>query len=303
MSISASLAEQEKYTTVAAPSNQTTASSLTISLLTGKHQAEVLTFLSHRPLHTVAMASMIQDNGLLSPLNRGTFYACRNEAGQLEGVALIGHATLLETRTEAALQVFAELARKSQNKHLIMGEQEKIERFWSYYAGVGQDARILCRELLFEQSWPIEVRQTVRGLRQATLDDLELVMPVQAQMAFDESGINPMEADPTGFRLRCARRIEQGRVWVWVENGRLIFKADIIAETPQVSYLEGVYTNSEERGKGYGLRCISQLSRALLARTATVCLLVNEKNREAQDFYLRAGYKLRSYYDTIFLQQ
>ena len=289
----ASLAKQEEHT-VASPSNQAAASSLTISLLTGKHQSEVLTFLSERPLHTVAMVSMIQDNGLLSPLNRGTFYACRNEAGQLEGVALIGHATLLETRTDAALQVFAELARKSQHKHLIMGEQEKIERFWSYYAGVGQDARHLCRELLFEQRWPVQAHEVVRGLRQATLEDLELVMPVQAQMAFEESGINPMEADPTGFRLRCARRIEQGR---------LIFKADIIAESPQVSYLEGVYTNPEERGKNYGLRCVSQLSRILLARTSSVCLLVNEKNREAQEFYLRAGYKLRSYYDTIFLQQ
>jgi predicted GNAT family acetyltransferase len=298
----ASLAKQEEYT-VSAPSNRTAASSLTISLLTGEHQSEVLTFLSHRPLHTVAMVSMIQDNGLLSPLNRGTFYACRNKAGQLEGVALIGHATLLETRTEAALQVFAELARGSQHKHLIMGEQDKIEQFWNYYAGVGQDSRHLCRELLFEQKWPVQVLEAVRGLRPATLDDLELVMPVQARMAFEESGINPMEVDPTGFRLRCARRIEQGRVWVWVEQGRLIFKADIIAESPQVSYLEGVYTNPEERGKGYGLRCVSQLSRTLLARTASVCLFVNEKNREAQEFYLRAGYKLRSYYDTIFLQQ
>ncbi|MGB7923638.1 MAG: GNAT family N-acetyltransferase [Pyrinomonadaceae bacterium] len=295
--------EETTAATAAAHLPSVAADSLTISLLTGKDQSEVLAFLSQRPLHTVVMASMIQDNGLLSPLNRGTFYACRNEAGQLVGVALIGHATLLETRTEAALQAFAELARRSQNKHVIMGEQEKIERFWNYYAGTGQDARLLCRELLFEQRWPVEVRETVRGLRQATLDDLELVMPVQAQMAFEESGVNPMESDPTGFRLRCARRIEQGRVWVWVENGRLIFKADIIARTPQASYVEGVYVNPEDRGRGYGLRCMSQLSRTLLARTGAVCLLVNEKNREAQEFYLKAGYKLRSHYDTIFLQQ
>jgi uncharacterized protein len=277
--------------------------SSTIQTLAAQQEAEVLAFLNERPLHTVAMASMIQDNGMVSPLNRGTFYACRNEAGQLEGVALIGHATLMEARTEAAIQAFAELAHGSQRKHLIMGEQEKIERFWNYYAEDGHDARLLCRELLFEQRWPVEVREAVHGLRQATLDDLEMIMPVQAQMAFEESGVNPMKVDPTGFRLRCARRIEQGRVWVWVENGRLIFKADIIAETQQVSYVEGVYINPEERGKGYGLRCISQLGRTLLSRTASVCLLVNEKNREAQDFYSRAGYKLRSYYDTIFLQQ
>ena len=60
----APLAKQEERT-VAAPSNQTAASSLTISLLTGKHQSEVPHSLE-RPLHTVAMVSMIQDNGLLS---------------------------------------------------------------------------------------------------------------------------------------------------------------------------------------------------------------------------------------------
>jgi hypothetical protein len=274
-----------------------------IQELAAEQKAEVLAFLSERPLHTVFMASLIQDNGMISPLNRGIFYACRNEAGQLEGVALVGHATALETRTDAALQAFAELARLTERKHIIIGEQEKIERFWSYYAGAGQDARLLCRELLFEQCWPVAVREAVRGLRLATLDDLELVMPVQAQMAFEESGVNPMAVDPMGFRLRCARRIEQGRVWVWVENGRLIFKADIIAETAQATYLEGIHIDPEERGRGYGLRCMSQLSRTLLARTASVCLLVNEKNAKAREFYLRAGYKLRSHYDTIFLKQ
>jgi uncharacterized protein len=296
----AALAMLEELTTTHA---QAATSSPTVSSLTGEHQSEVLTFLAERPLHTVFMASLIRDNGLVSSLNRGTFYACRNEQGQLEGVALIGHATLTETRSEAALQAFARLAQDCPRAHVIMGEQERIERFWSYYSESGQTPRLLCRELLFEQRWPVQVREGVSGLRLATLDDLELVMPVQAEMAFEESGVNPMETDAVGFRLRCARRIEQGRVWVWVESGQLIFKADIIAETPEVSYIEGVYVNPSERGRGYGLRCISQLGRTLLARTGSVCLLVNEQNQEAQAFYRKAGYKLRSCYDTIFLQQ
>jgi predicted GNAT family acetyltransferase len=120
-------------------------------------------------------------------------------------------------------------------------------------------------------------------------------------MAFDESGVNPLEADPEGFRRRCLRRIEQGRVWVWAEEGRLIFKADIVSDTPEVKYVEGVWVAPEQRGRGYGLRCLSQLSRELLARSGAVTLLVNEKSPEAVAFYRRAGYKLRSQYDTIFL--
>ena len=271
--------------------------------LAEKHKAEILAFLRERPLHTVYMTGCILDNGVVSPLNRGSFYGYRGRDGRLEGVALIGHATLFETRSDASLAAFAALAQKCTRTHLLLGEMEKVENFWSHYAGGGQEPRLVCRELLFEQKYPVEVNEPVRGLRKATLADLELVMPIHARMAFEESGVNPMEKDPIGFRLRCARRIEQGRVWVLVEDGRLIFKADVVSETSEVTYLEGIYVAAEDRGQGVGLRCLSQLTRKLLARTKTVSLLVNELNQAASNFYPKAGFMLRAHYDTIFLQQ
>ena len=57
--------------------------------LANDDQSEVLQFLSQRALHTVSMMSLIQDNGLVHPLKRGTFYGCRDTNGQLEGVALV----------------------------------------------------------------------------------------------------------------------------------------------------------------------------------------------------------------------
>ena len=54
---------------------------------------EVLEFLAARPIHTVFMASLVHDNGLVSPHNRGSFYACRDPQGNLEGIGLLGHAT------------------------------------------------------------------------------------------------------------------------------------------------------------------------------------------------------------------
>jgi uncharacterized protein len=274
-----------------------------IEPLAEQHKAEVLSFLSERPLHTIYLAGFILDNGVVSPLNRGSFYGYRNSKGQLEGVALIGHATLFEIRSSEALAAFASVAQKSTRTHMLMGEMEKVEHFWSLYGEGGQAPRLMCRELLFEQKFPVEVRKPVQGLRRATLRDLEMLLPVQAAMAFEESGVNPMEKDPNGFRLRCARRIEQGRVWVLIENGQLIFKADIMSDTPEVIYLEGIYVAPEERGHGVGRRCLSQLTRNLLARTKTVSLLVNEQNETASTFYQKAGFKLRAHYDTIFLQQ
>jgi len=275
---------------------------LTVHPLNASEQAEVLRFLAARPLHTVCLVGLIRDNGLESPLNRGTFYGCRNAADELEGVALIGHATLFETRTEDALTAFAQVAQTCRHTHMLLGEQEQVEQFWADYATGGQPARLACRELLFEQRWPVAVREAVRGLRLATAADLELVAPVQAELAYEESGINPLEKDPEGFRRRCARRIEQGRVWVWVEEGRLIFKTDIISETEDVTYLEGIWVNPQERGQGLALRCMAQLGRTLLQKTKALSILVNERNAAAHHLYRRAGFKLRGCYDTIFLQ-
>lgn len=275
----------------------------TVRLNTVEDETDALDFLAARPVHTVNLRSLIRDNGLSSPLNRGKFYGYRNAEGELEAVALIGHATLIEAHTDRALEALARKAQDCTHTHMIMGEQERIEEFWSYYAEDGQKMRLACRELMFELRWPVEVRAEVSGLRLATLDDLELIMPVQAAMAEEESGVNPLEKDAEGFRNRCARRIEQGRIWVCVENGQLIFKTDVMAETEEVIYLEGIYVSAEQRGKGYGLNCLSQLSQTLLRRTESLCILVNEENLTAQALYRKAGFKFTSTYDTIFLQQ
>ena len=275
---------------------------LTVGRLATGHEDEVLAFLAVRPLHTVIMAGMIRDNGLTSERNRGVFYACRNTMGKLQGVALIGHVTMIETANETAMELFVEVAQDHQLTHVIIGEVEKVAHFWDLYGPFGQQARLACRELLFEQHWPVAVQEPI-SLRKATLDDIEPIMVVHAQMAFEESGINPMEKDPIGFRRRVAYRIEKGRVWIHTEEGRLICKADVVSDTPEQIYLEGVYVSPEYRSQGYGARFISQLGRTLLEQTKSISVLVNENNPAAQTFYQQAGYKLRGYYDTIYLQQ
>jgi ribosomal protein S18 acetylase RimI-like enzyme len=277
---------------------------LSVGKLNGDDRDEVLSFLAARAVHTVFMAGLIRDNGLVSPLNRGIFYGCRDQSGVLEGVALIGHATLMETRSEAAVAIFARLAQSCPLSHLIRGEEHEVESFWNSYAlEQGREPRHVCREMLFEHRGPIRPHKAVLGLRQATLDDLALVMTINAEMAFEECGINPLKRDALGFRQRTARRIEQGRVWVWVENGQLIFKADVVSETPEAVYLEGIYVHPQERRKGYGLRCMAQLSHNLLAHAEAVCLIVNHKQKDAQSFYRKAGYTHICDYDTVYLQQ
>ena len=271
--------------------------------LTAELEAEVLSFLAQRPLHTITMTGLVRDNGLVSPANRGTFYGVVNGAGELEGVALIGHAILMETRTERAVAAFAEVAQTCFTAHMILGERERVEEFWYYYQGSGQQMRLAYRELLFELRYPIKLEPPVPGLRLATIEELDLIVPVQAQMALDESGVNPLERDPEGFRQRCQRRIEQGRTWVLMDKGELLFKADVIADTQEVIYLEGIWTNERLRGSGVGANCMSNVAQELLQRTKSISLLVDERNIRAQAFYRKCGFRFLTTYDTIFLEQ
>jgi len=283
--------------TIAPPAN-----SLAVERLTEAHEDEVLKFLVDRSIDQIFMTGLISDNGLESPFNRGAFYSCRDDRGRLAGVALIGHATLVATESDEALAAFSALAARHPDAHVIVGEEAKINRFWQFYQHDGQSPNRLCRELLVELRWPAEAREAVPELRRATLDELAPVMAVNAWMALQESGVNPLSYDPDGFRLRLARRIAQGRVWVWIEQGRLLFKADVMTDTSCAAYLEGIHVHPSERRRRIGLRCMAQLGQHLLSGTKRLCLLVNEQNQNAQSFYFRAGYKLTGCYDTFFLK-
>ena len=273
-----------------------------LQMLTESEKTEVLGFLAQRPVHTVVMTSMIHDNGIESEQNRGHFYGYRNTDGTLEGVALIGHTTLVEVRSEEALTVFALTARESETPiHIMMSDGDSIKSFWDYYSGGTRQPRLVCSERLFEIKYPVQVREFIPGLRLATEAEMMPVAEAHAEIALEESGVNPMEKDRAGFLKRVLRRINQGRTWAVVdEAGKLIFKADIVAETPEVNYLEGIYVSPEYRGKGIGANCLSQLSRILLEKVKHVCLLSNENFQDAHRAYLKAGFKSQDCCVTIF---
>ncbi len=273
-----------------------------VSNLTESDRTEVLEFLKQRPVHTVVMTSFIYDNGLESPNNRGKFYSYRNAAGQLEGVALIGHTTLVECRSDDALMALALKARESETTiKMMMSDGTSIEDFWQYYSGDKHEPRLVCEERLFEIKYPVIVREPVEALRLATEADLLPVAEAHAEIAFIESGVNPLEKDREGFLSRVLRRINQNRVWVVFDNEKLVFQTQIVAETEDVKYLEGVYVNPEYRGKGIGSDCLSQLSRTLLEEVKYLCMLSNTEFTSAHKAFTKAGFKSKDCCVTMFV--
>jgi uncharacterized protein len=274
--------------------------SLRVHALSGGNQDEVLGFLAKRPIHTVFMSGLIRDNGLVSAANRGTFYGCRDRWGRLTGVALIGPKTVIEARDQPPLEVFASLVPDNLTAHLVRGEQNQMDYILGKYAEAGRTPRQVSREFLLEQQAPAAGVAGEPQLRLACREDLESVILINAALGFEESGINPLEQDRQGMVVRTARRVDQGRVWILVQDGRLVFKADIISETPETVFIEGVYVQPDARRHGYGLRCMTRLARNLLVRVQSICLVVNEENERARSFYQKAGFQIRSCYNTAY---
>ncbi len=275
--------------------------SVQVEPLTEADQQEALAFLAERPVHTVILAGWLREHGVESSARRGTFYGCRNAEGALEGVALIGRATMFETRTEAALLAFTKLARQCPSVQMVMGEVEKLKVFWSNYSSKNAAPRLVCHALLYEFTQPDKAWEGIEGLRQATLDDLDEMVAAHAEMVLEETGINPLDTDSVGFRQRCALRIAQGKAWAVIRGGELIFKADVVSETPETAYLEGLWVKPEYRHKGYGRLCWTALKHILLARAPSFCGFVNVDNHAAQTFYEKAGGILRGRYDKVYL--
>ena len=88
------------------------------------------------------------------------------------------------------------------------------------------------------------------GLRAATIEDLDLLLPACAATHREELGVDPLERDPDAFRLRTVSQIRDGRSWLWVEDGTILFKAEASAWTPSAVQLQQVWVDPEARRAG-----------------------------------------------------
>jgi hypothetical protein len=127
------------------------------------------------------------------------------------------------------------------------------------------------------------------GLRPARLADLDLLVPACAWAHEVELGIDPLARDADGFRWRTRTQIEEGRSWLWIEDGVILFKAEASAWTPAAVQLQQVWTDPVARGAGNGSRGLRDLIRLLLEQVPRVCLFVRADNQTAIKLYDSVG--------------
>jgi predicted GNAT family acetyltransferase len=127
------------------------------------------------------------------------------------------------------------------------------------------------------------------GLRPATPDDFDLLLPACAAAHQEEIGIDPLDRDPEGFRWRTRVQIDEGRSWLWTDGGTIFFKAEASAWTPSAVQLQQVWVDPAVRSRGYAKRGLRDLCRLLLGQVPAVCLFVRPENTPAIRVYDGVG--------------
>jgi uncharacterized protein len=127
------------------------------------------------------------------------------------------------------------------------------------------------------------------GLRPATLDDFELLVPACAAAHEEEIGTNPLVHDADGFRWRTRSQIDEGRSWIWRDGSIIRFKAEASAWTPAAVQIQQVWVDPLVRRRGYAQRAMRDLCRLLLRRVASVSLFVRPENAPALRVYEAIG--------------
>jgi ribosomal protein S18 acetylase RimI-like enzyme len=171
---------------------------------------------------------------------------------------------------------------------MIIGEEQAVTELWEAVASrMPAPREDRPGQPVYALSDPPEAGGT--GLRAATLDDLDRLVPACAAAHREEIGIDPLERDAEGFRWRTRVQIEEGRSWLWLEDGAIRFKAEASAWTPSAVQLQQVWTDPDARGRGHASRALRDLCRLLLERVPTVCLFVRPENAPALALYDRVG--------------
>jgi ribosomal protein S18 acetylase RimI-like enzyme len=137
------------------------------------------------------------------------------------------------------------------------------------------------------------------GLRRATADDYELLVPACAAAHEEEIGVDPLARDAEAFRWRTRAQVEEGRSWIWRDGETILFKAEASAWTPSAVQLQQVWVDPAVRNRGYAQRSMRDLIRLLLGKVPVVCLFVRPENHAAIRVYEAVGMQRRGSYRSL----
>ncbi|MFI6729711.1 GNAT family N-acetyltransferase [Streptomyces sp. R-74717] len=253
-----------------------------------------LAILESEPVANAFVTSRVQIAGL-DPWRLGGEMWGWYADGRLRSLCYSGANLVPICATPEAVRAFADRARRVGRRcSSIVGPAEPTTQLWRLLEpGWGPAREVRAQQpLMVAESPSAEVAPDplVRRIRK---DEIDVLMPACVAMFTEEVGISPLAGDGgLLYQARVAELIGAGRSFARIEDGRVVFKAEIGAATPQACQIQGVWVAPEHRGRGLSETGMAAVLRYALADVApVVSLYVNDYNTPARKAYARVGFR------------
>jgi uncharacterized protein len=264
-----------------------------VRLLERRDTDEVLDLLDRDPVADVFVASRVRGAGLAES-RLGAQVWGYGERGRLEALCYSGANLVPVQAGPDAVRAFAERARRQGRRcSSLVGEAGAVQHLWSLLTPSWGPARaVRDAQPVMALDGPPAVAPDP-AVRQVRRDEVEVLLPACIAMFTEEIGVSPLAGDGGAlYRARVTELVTQGRAYARIEDGQVLFKAEVGAATPQVCQVQGVWVDPSLRGRGLsvgGTAAVAELARAQVA--PVVSLYVNDFNTAARRAYERVGFR------------
>ncbi|MFJ1953481.1 GNAT family N-acetyltransferase [Streptomyces microflavus] len=253
-----------------------------------------LAILESEPVANAFVASRVQVAGL-DPWRLGGEMWGWYADGRLRSLCYAGANLVPICAGPEAVRAFADRARRAGRRcSSIVGPAEPTALLWRLLEpGWGPAREVRANQPLMVTESPsadVTPDPLVRRIRK---DETEVLMPACVAMFTEEVGISPLAGDGgLLYQARVAELIGAGRSFARIDDGKVVFKAEIGAATTRACQIQGVWVAPEHRGKGLSETGMAAVLRYALADVApVVSLYVNDYNTPARKAYRRVGFR------------
>lgn len=253
-----------------------------------------LAVLESEPVANAFVTSRVQIAGLDPWRLGGEMWGWYTD-GRLASLCYAGANLVPICATPEAVRGFAERARRSGRRcSSIVGPADTTAELWSLLEPTWGPAREVRahQPLMATASVPADIPPDplVRRVRK---DEMDVIMPACVAMFTEEVGVSPLAGDGgLLYQARVAELVAAGRSFARVENGRVVFKAEIGAATHHACQIQGVWVAPEYRGRGLSETGMAAVLHYALSEVApVVSLYVNDFNTAARAAYRRVGFQ------------
>lgn len=260
-------------------------------LLDDRDLPAVRALLDRDPVANCFVAARVESSGLAPWRLGGELWGYGN--GPLSAACFSGANLVPVGESRTGLRAFAERARRQGRRcSSIVGPAGAVAVMWDLlrpHWGVAREVRR--NQPLLATSRPPGIAGDPR-VRRVRPDELDLLMPACVAMFTEEVGISPVGADGgVVYRARVRDLVSAGRAFARIDDGEVIYKAELGAVSRNACQVQGVWVNPRWRGRGLGVAGTAAVVRQALEGVApVVSLYVNDYNTAARRVYERVGF-------------